>query len=62
LILLWVPVVLSRLSARISRGTFRIVASDFLVIIAGIWMFVAASAIDGIGSSLAHSGPVTLEF
>lgn len=62
LLLCAVPIVLSRLGAKISNGTYRFIPSDFLVVMAGGWMFIAVGQIDGIGDAVAHCGPVALEF
>jgi hypothetical protein len=56
------PVVFSRFVSKIGSGRYRFVLSDVLVPAAGFWMFLGPAVIYGIDDSLAHSGPVVLEY
>jgi hypothetical protein len=56
------PVVFGRFVSKISSGRYRLVLSDLFVPAAGFWMFLGPTVIYGIDDSLAHSGPVVLEY
>lgn len=56
------PVVFARFVAKVSSGRYRFVLSDLFVPLSAFWMFLGPAVIYGIGDSLAHSGPVVLEY
>lgn len=56
------PTVFMRLSAKISTGQYRFVASDLFIPLTALWMFVGPGVVNGMGDSLQHSGPVVLEY
>ena len=56
------PTVFSRFANKVSSGRYRFVWSDLFVPLSAFWMFLGPAVIYGIGDSLAHSGPVVLEY
>jgi len=56
------PVVFARFANKISSRRYRFVLSDLFVPLSAFWMFLGPAVIYGIGDSLAHSGPVVLEY
>ena len=56
------PMVLFRFGQMLTDRRMRVVAPDAFVPMTGAWMFVAFASVDGLGESLAHMGPVVLEF
>jgi hypothetical protein len=60
--LILTPVVFARFASKIATGRYRFVASDAFVPAAAFWMFLGPCVIYGLEDSLAHSGPVVLEY
>ncbi len=56
------PVVFTRFAQKVSSGRYRFVLSDLFVPAAGFWMFLGPCVLYGLSDSLAHSGPVVLEY
>jgi hypothetical protein len=56
------PVVFSRFASKVSSGRYRFVWSDLFVPAAGFWMFLGPAVIYGVADSLAHAGPVVMEY
>jgi hypothetical protein len=56
------PLVLTKFAHKIATGRYVFIASDIFVPLASVWMFVGPIVTAGLGDSLAHSGPVVLEF
>jgi hypothetical protein len=49
------------LGRSLSTGAYRFVLSDLLVLLTGVWMFLAVSFSQGADMALAHAGPEILE-
>jgi len=62
ILLLITPVVLLRFAQMTVSGDYRFVWSDVLVPVAGLWMFVGPTAINGLGYSLVGIGILALQF
>jgi hypothetical protein len=60
--LILTPILLVQLGQKMAAGKYRFVASDLLVLLAALWMFVGPSVIYDFGEALKHSGPVALEY
>jgi hypothetical protein len=60
--LLLTPVLLIRIGHMLAAGRYRFALSDLFVPLAGLWMVIAPSVIDGVQESLTHNGPTALEF
>jgi hypothetical protein len=60
--LILTPVVFARFANKVATGRYRFVASDAFVPAAAFWMFLGPCVIYGLADSLAHSGPVVLEY
>src|ERR1700742_1459370 len=56
------PVVFSRFASKVSSGRYRFVWSDLFVPIAAFWMFLGPAVVYGVSDSLAHAGPVVMEY
>lgn len=61
LLLTLTPVLLIRFGQQITTGRYRFVLSDLVVLVTGLWMFVALGQIDGMQEALTHAGPDALE-
>ncbi len=62
ILLVLTPVLLIRFARVLVAGRYRFVFSDLLVLLTGLWMFVALANMDGMQASLNHAGPLALEF
>jgi hypothetical protein len=62
LFLILTPVVFTRFANKVASGRYRFVASDAFVPAAAFWMFLGPCVLYGLSDSLAHSGPVVLEY
>ena len=60
--LILTPVLLTRLTRKVSAGRYRFVFSDLFVVLAGFWLMYAPAKIDGLTPALNHAGPDVLEF
>jgi hypothetical protein len=60
--LILAPVVFARFAGKIGSGRYRFVWSDLFVPAAAFWMFLGPAVNYGLADSLAHSGPVVLEY
>ena len=56
------PVVFARFANKVGSGRYRFVLSDLFVPAAAFWMFLGPCVLYGLTDSLAHSGPVVLEY
>lgn len=56
------PVVFARFANKIASGNYRFVWSDAFVPAAAFWMFLGPTMIYSLSDSLAHSGPIVLEY
>jgi hypothetical protein len=60
--LILTPVVFARFANKLASRRYRFVWSDVFVPAAAFWMFLGPCVIYGLADSLAHSGPVVLEY
>jgi hypothetical protein len=62
LFLILTPMLLIKVTRKVSSGSYHFVPSDLFVVLASFWMIYAPSMIDGILGALNHAGPEVLEF
>jgi hypothetical protein len=60
-LLVLTPVLVMRFGRMLAAGRYRFVLSDLLVLLTGIWMFVALANMNGVQPALNHAGPIALE-
>jgi O-antigen ligase len=56
------PLLIVRFTQSVIAGRYRFVASDILVVFAGVWMIYALANVIGMADAFNHAGPVALEF
>ena len=62
LLLLLTPVLVAKAARKLTSRRYRFVLSDLFVPLAGVWMIVAPTAVNGFADALHHAGPDVLEF